>query len=100
MPRIKIDNFTPIDQPRGFEGLDIVIQYDEIEKTLLVDTNGMELTFLGDAYNYLTKSRKENGYNGVHNVEISMLLEETTFDIVFNGNLFISDCDLDRKSVV
>jgi len=97
MPQIKIDDFIPINQPDGMDELDVLIRFDETEKTLLIDTNGAELKFSGDAYDYLVRSRKENGYNGVHKVEISMLVEGVTFSTVFNGNLFITDCEFDLK---
>ena len=87
MPRIKIDNFVPNDQPKGMDELNVEIQYSETERTLLVDTNGAELVFTGDAYAFFVKSRKENGYNGVHNIELSMLVEDVTFSTVFYGTI-------------
>lgn len=98
MPLLKIDGFTPNDQPSGMDELDVLIQYSEVEKTLLIDTNGAELTFMGDGYDYLVRSRKQSGYNGVHTVTISMLVEDSTFSEVFTGNIFITDCDFDLKN--
>jgi hypothetical protein len=95
MPKIKIGDFTPNDQPRGFETYDINVMFNEEERTLLVDSNETKLTFTGDAYLFLLKSQREDGYNGIHQVEISMRVSENDFSTVFHGNIFIADCEWD-----
>jgi len=95
MPKIKINDFTPNDQPRGFETYDINVMFSEEERTILVDSNETKLTFTGDAYAYLLKSLKDDGYNGVHPIEISMRVAEDDYSTVFYGNIFNADCEFD-----
>lgn len=97
--RVKLDDFFPNSQPRGLDELDIVVSFSADEKTLLQKTGDTSLTFTGDAYEYLRQSQKENGYNGIHNVEIQKRVDDTAFSKVFTGKLFINDCtfDLDNR---
>jgi len=97
--RVKLDNFVPNDQPIGMDELEIKVVFNHPDKTFLQDTNDTEIIFIGDAYVYLLDSFRNNGYNGIHTLEIQKAAIDGTFAKIFSGKIFISDCefDLDKR---
>ena len=85
------------DSPKGWDEIETSIKRD-YEYNSVLSNQDTEVTFTGDAYEYLSSKLNSDGFCTKVKFVIQYSSDDITYKTLLRGNLFLSDCEFNERT--
>lgn len=85
------------DSPKGWDEIETSIKRDYEYNSVLANQD-TEVTFTGDAYEYLSSKLNSDGFCTKVKFVIQYSSDDITYQTLLRGNLFLSDCEFNERT--
>lgn len=83
-----------VDDPKGWEDVDTTIKRDQTISGLLISQEA-QLEFYGNGYTYIKSQFDTQGFCSFVEIEIRQTCDQINYEKIFNGIIYLSDCEFD-----